>query len=426
MSATHTSGGRGAGRPCRLACLQLVLVLLAVGSVPVLIVGCSVTVIDPATPDNPKERVTGTRTIIITKGDEKDSDTQTVTVSWNPDEQTWEEIEVPEPGLGKRGQAVTTSSPGGGPTQQAIRLPSLALFTGGGAGSGTFASTTAMLYDHNTEEWTALSMLQTRVGHTMTTLLDGRILIAGGWDGDVGSASHVYLNSAELFDPADQSFKFTGSMVVGREAHAAALLPDGRVLITGGDTEDTMNLGGTHAEIYDPATGTFSPTGSMLEPRRSHTATSLDDGRVLIVGSDMTRSAEVFDPGSGTFLPVGSTTGYHGFGATATKLLDGRVLIVGGRDLNFDPTAIVELFDPASDTFTALTPLRESRSQHTAVLAGDDGTVLICGGWSGDSFDPTMLASCVLFDPATDTFLDVEDMPQANADGVGVYVERAE
>jgi hypothetical protein len=114
-----------------------------------------------------------------------------------------------------------------------------------------------------------------------------------GGDDDSGSA----LSSAEIYDPASGTFSSTGPLGTSRTYHAAALLTDGSVLISGGAESYEGNTRAS-AELYDPGTGTFSPTGSMTVARSYQTATVLSDGTVLVVAgsndSGQLSSAEVY------------------------------------------------------------------------------------------------------------------------------------
>ncbi len=145
--------------------------------------------------------------------------------------------------------------------------------------------------------------------HTATLLADGRVLVAGGFD-----FADQPLSSAAVYDPATGTFSPTGSMATARGLATATLLADGRVLVAGGGAATWVQPGLVlaSAELYDPKTGTFSPTGSMATAREGHTATLLRDGRVLIAGGidastgDHTvASAELYDPKTGTFSPTG-------------------------------------------------------------------------------------------------------------------------
>jgi WD40 repeat protein len=174
--------------------------------------------------------------------------------------------------------------------------------------------------------------------HTATVLPDGRVLVAGGAgvEGCGLGCPRQLKATAELYDPKIGVFSRTGSMSTARWNRTATLLPNGRVLIAGGD-----NLGGgsdadnaiSDAEVYDPTSGTFVATGSMVAARTGHTATLLPNGRVLIVGGSdgnhALTTAELYDPAAGTFSAAGSMSNAR-YGATATLLADGRVLISGG------------------------------------------------------------------------------------------------
>ncbi len=224
------------------------------------------------------------------------------------------------------------------------------------------------------------SMGTARGMHTATLLPNGKVLIAGGRN----DALPYSLSSTELYDPATGTFSYTGFMGTARESHKATLLPNGKVLIAGGYNTTSGDL--ASAELYDPATGTFSPTGSMGIPRIAHTATLLPNGKVLIAGgcgnfSDgcALQTAELYDPATETFSFTGSM-GYARANHTATLLYNGQVLITGGSDpATITTHSSAELYDPATGTFSFTEAMTTARSGHTATpLPG--GYVLIAGG----------------------------------------------
>jgi Tol biopolymer transport system component len=286
------------------------------------------------------------------------------------------------------------------------------------------------LYDPATGTFSLTGSLTVpRAGQTATLLSSGRVLIAGG--DSCGGAEHPGIwASAELYDPATGTFSPTGSMSRPRMSHTATLLADGRVLIAGGitgenplaslsvvlasdHTADTSAQVLTSAELYDPATGTFSRTGSMSDFRNSHTATLLPDRRVLVVGGGgegyaSRTSAELYDPATGTFRPTGSMTIGRWLHA-ATLLRDGRVLITGGRAPDDTTAATAEMFDPGSGRFSSAGSMDASRQQHTATLLRD-GRVLIAGGYQQDGTTWEVLSSTELFDPGTGTFTPIGSM----------------
>lgn len=271
---------------------------------------------------------------------------------------------------------------GGGPPQYAHPGPDLA---------------TAELYDPKSGTFTPTgSMTTTREDHSATLLRDGRVLIAGGND----KADHA-VASAELYDPKTGTFSATGSMAIARGYHTATLLADGRVLIVGGAAAAWTSTDGTaSAEVYDPKTGTFSPTGSMRDARSFHTATLLTDGRVLVAGGGDLASAEIYDSKTGTFSPTGTMLVARPF-HVATLLADGRVLFAGGGGdyvgRNFLPSA--EIYDPKTGTFTATGSMAEARTWGTASPLADN-RILVTGGYG----DLAPLASAEIYDPVTGTF----------------------
>jgi hypothetical protein len=137
----------------------------------------------------------------------------------------------------------------------------------------------AELYDPTNGHWIATgSMTTARDGHHTATLLpNGQVLAAGG----LGADGVTTLASAELYDPATGLWRTTGSMVTPRSIHTATLLPNGQVLLAGGLNG---NIYLAHAELYDPATGVWMATADMLTARCRHTATLLESGEVLVAG----------------------------------------------------------------------------------------------------------------------------------------------
>jgi hypothetical protein len=251
---------------------------------------------------------------------------------------------------------------------------------------------------------------------TATRLIDGRVLIAGGMETLKDSLIGVKAAAAEIYDPATGKFTPTGSMNDPRVYFTATLLDDGKVLVVGGaDLMDGIdNL--ASAEIYDPATGKFTRTGSMAHGRAKQTATPLADGRVLIAGgygggTAPLTSAEIYDPATGKFTATGSMKVARS-GATATLLADLRVLIAGGQtNTAAGVTASAEIYDPATGRFTATGSMAAARYGHSASdLWAGWGWVLITGGRNAAG---TALASAEIYDPATGKFRAVGSMTVA-------------
>jgi hypothetical protein len=250
----------------------------------------------------------------------------------------------------------------------------------------------AELYDQATGSFTpAGSMGIARAVHTATILVNGKVLIAGGGTQQIVDGGFPFFGQgiaeSEVYDPATNSFSATGAMSTSRFAHTATLLHNGKVLITGGFS-NSDSFASTQAlltaELYDPTTGSFNPTGNMGTPRAGHTATLLENGNVLVSGGLMSMvatavvpSAELYDPATGTFTPTGSMAEAREE-HTATLLPDGRVLIVGGNSVT-DTLTSAEIYDPLTGSFAVTGFMGAPRSTHTATLL-PDGTVLVAGG----------------------------------------------
>jgi len=203
------------------------------------------------------------------------------------------------------------------------------------------------------QTWTftgSMSVERTGTGLRVTLLSNGQVLVTGG-----RNASGTYLASTERYSSAIETFTPTGDMKVARTGHTATLILnshtplDGQVLIVGGETADP---GGAlaSAELYNPATGTFTFTGSMGTTRSQHTAVLLQNGKVLVLGGENTShaslaTAEVYDPATGFFTPTASimiTTRREFPGATL--LNDGRVLVTGGECTIREPSPRIWTF----------------------------------------------------------------------------------
>jgi hypothetical protein len=238
-----------------------------------------------------------------------------------------------------------------------------------------------------------------RAGQRAALLANGKVLAVGG-DGDNGN-----LASAELYDPATGTWSLTGSMTTTRVAHTMTRLADGRVLVAGGLMNFNTYL--SSAEIYDPATGVWTATGSMSVKREDFTATLLSNGKVLVAGGYLfgDASCELYDPASGTWSPTGSMNAERN-GHKAVLLNDGTVLVAGGETPSLLST---EIYDPATGTWSLAGDLMDQRTAHTLTRLAD-GTALVAGG---NKFPTIALDSAEIYTPAF-----VEPM---NVDGSGTF-----
>jgi uncharacterized repeat protein (TIGR01451 family) len=255
------------------------------------------------------------------------------------------------------------------------------------------------------------SMSAGRAENTATLLNNGKVLVVGGATGSSTDGITI-LNTADLYDPASGTFAATGAMAGPRAQFASALLTTGTnagdVLVTGGFSQNLTTPAAT-AELYNPASGTFTATGNMVSPRIDQTATTLQNGQVLLVGGLSTSnaqavaSAELYNPASGTFTATGSMATAR-YNHTATLLNNGTVLIAGGRSAFDTYLDTAEIYNPTSGTFSAVTGTMSSpRSSHTATLL-QDGTVLLAGGGISETATITVTGTADIYNPTTNAF----------------------
>src|SRR2546422_1031175 len=245
--------------------------------------------------------------------------------------------------------------------------------------------------------WAPMADLnQPRAEHTATLLANGTVLIAGGRD-----AADQPLASAEIYDPATGGYTLLASPLPAPVwGHTATRLDDGTVLIAGGQRGARYRRA---AQLFDPASDTFTALTPMSTPRGRHTATLLRDGRVVVIGGTdgvgPLASLEIYDPTTRTFSLAPSALAVARQDHTATLLPDGRVLVAGGSDFS-GALESAELYDPTAGTVSPARPLNVTRTLASAALLLD-GTVLVAGGQTTTSED---LDSAEVYDAATNTF----------------------
>lgn len=213
-------------------------------------------------------------------------------------------------------------------------------------------------------------------GHTTTLVNDTKLLVIGGLTAlDFASERGFVLT----FDPAKHSIdtKIAGALAEGRHSHTTTTLKTGKLLVAGGEALEVRST----AELVDPATGTSTPTGAMRDRRARHAAALLSSGKVIVVGGGAigvvgageVSTSELYDPATGAWSDGPAMANGRAY-ATATTLADGRVLVVGGTRKSS------ELYDPTTNTFERVGDLFEARVGHAAALL-PSGKVLVAGGF---------------------------------------------
>jgi hypothetical protein len=278
----------------------------------------------------------------------------------------------------------------------------------------------AEIYDPSSGSWTPTGSMRTPRGLLLVPLPSGKILAAGGANFEPGLSA-----SAELFDPTSGLWTPTGSMRTQRSG-SLVLLRNGKVLGAGGvlvaNSDVPYDRPSAEAELYDPETGEWTPTGSMQEARNIPTLVMLDSGKVLAVGGliqlimpgGSTNSAELYDPETGAWEPAGFLDAPIMSGS-AVLLATGEVLVIGGGDkydYEIDLNTRCRLYDPSTGNWRRTASVQWGRFGAAAFLLRG-GKVLVAGG-TLSSLGGTHTE---IYDRTTETWTEGPSMRHDHGDG---------
>jgi hypothetical protein len=269
------------------------------------------------------------------------------------------------------------------------------LLAAGDAGAGAIPS--AEIYDPATNSWTFSDPDGVYTGAQMgfVELTDGRVLVAGGYDG-----SYVPQQTTSIFDPVANTWT-RGQMLVARAQHNLVRLSDGRAMAIGGyrrDSEYVAPTALTSAEIYDPATNTWSAAAPSAVPHVGSLATLLPDGRVLVAGGSGTpdrptdfTTVEIYDPATNTwaFGPPLTITRYLPLGGT---MFDGRVIVASAD--RFTGVRTAEELLPGASAWTPIASPQSSGAYLGGLVFGGRQRLLLAGGYK---YDGTWYASAEIY-----------------------------
>ena len=263
-------------------------------------------------------------------------------------------------------------------------------------------------------------------GATVTKLLDGRVLVVGGWaytqlGPDITASTTTDLRLAEVYDPGTKTWSYVGSLNIGRTFHQATLIVgganNGKVVITGGYTASGVGFFGTPTntvELFDPGTNTFSTLGTMPTAEAGHITMSACDGKLISIGGPGSNAVSVWDPNTDTWeskTPLSYTRTQN---LRATMLSNEKVLVYNGED----PAEPAELIDTAENSFSITTinayPTVGVMENYASVLLAD-GRLLLAGGfdWEDEDYANDIVPiknKTWFFNPATNSFTAGPDM----------------
>lgn len=305
----------------------------------------------------------------------------------------------------------------------------------------------AWSYDVNREEFTLHSgtMAQSRAFHNTVRLQDGRIMVIGGVKGPFGTGPYYtkVLASAEIFDPATDTWTSATAMSQFRAGSTANLLPDGRVLVAGGtrgngnrelySVDDIMTTSLRTTEIYDPATDTWSAGPNMSMPKAGGVSVNLDNGEIMIAGGityttvfgikipDFADDVQFYNPTTNSFRNKSMNEKRALFGMV--KMANGKVLMSGGAGgdiFSIGPIVKQEVYNPNNDNFVGADPLTRAVAFSTSI-ALPDGTAMIVGGARGDLDDPIPVENVWIYNPVTNVTTESTPMSVTRGGHVAVY-----
>jgi uncharacterized repeat protein (TIGR03803 family) len=272
------------------------------------------------------------------------------------------------------------------------------LVTGGGDSSGPLNS--SELYDSATGKWTVTgTMTDARWYHTATLMPNGKVLVTGGQ----GNGGFLAISSAELYDPVSGTWSLTGPLMTERAYHRTFLLPNGKVIAVGGWHYNGGGFELSSSEIYDPVGGFWTSGGALGTPRQNFAAALLPNGKLLVAGGSRTNNqlsgAELYDFTSGLWTPAGSLP-TPAEGLTATVLAGGAILFEGGYSATSSFLAGAALYESAAGSWSTTNSLASARSGHSLTLL-PNGKALAVGGFGNSG----ALTNAESFDPALGTWL---------------------
>jgi hypothetical protein len=292
------------------------------------------------------------------------------------------------------------------------------LVTGGQNVAGVITAATE-IFQPVDGSWTqGPAMGSPRLGHSSLRLDDGRLLVIGGIS-DFGANTQTPMPSAEIYDPGARSWAGTGPMPTAVLQPAAVLLPDSRVLIAGGSLDG--RVGTAAVQVYDPPTNLWTAARPMSTARRGPALLLLQNGKVLVAGGAVDTAngslatAELYDPAANAWSPAPSMSAPHAHGLF-TLLSDGKAFVAGGVDFqggNAVSVTATDVYDPAGNIWTAMSPLRSGRAVGAGALLGN-GLYIALGGYRIRA-GVAAQATDELYDPSTGRWALLPPMADARA-----------